>query len=386
MPRRLGPVSTRASFPITSVRFLSSKPPKDGELPSPVDSTSPGNASANTASTKRRITVYPKAKLGKLSTSSASTSSLRGKDDDSKLKMVGRRRSKKHDESVGNSSSSPANNNSGVFNSNKLKSKRENDNVDSVVVAAPEYIPFDKFPKVPQSILDQPVEELYKFIDEEPPVNIQDENQMLSPEAIKQKKETYVDFAIPDKYLKYKTKDEITAKDRALVEELDKFLKLDDDEEIAQSQLKLIKLYYDQDSNTFQPLPEHTLKKSLLGMINLNPSLDEIDDEYLWKILPKGKLFGLPPFESKISPDGFKNWEKEMLERKHKENSARAIDAKEFNDFQSQLTDSKSFYAKTGARRKLNRKLVKKYKQLKEEGKIPKDMDKDPNDDNDDLL
>ncbi|ABN64396.2 predicted protein, partial [Scheffersomyces stipitis CBS 6054] len=241
-----------------------------------------------------------------------------------------------------------------------------------------EYIPFDKFPKVPQSILDQPVEELYKFIDEEPP--------MLSPEAIKQKKETYVDFAIPDKYLKYKTKDEITAKDRALVEELDKFLKLDDDEEIAQSQLKLIKLYYDQDSNTFQPLPEHTLKKSLSGMINLNPSLDEIDDEYLWKILPKGKLFGLPPFESKISPDGFKNWEKEMLERKHKENSARAIDAKEFNDFQSQLTDSKSFYAKTGARRKLNRKLVKKYKQLKEEGKIPKDMDKDPNDDNDDLL
>lgn len=133
-------------------------------------------------------------------------------------------------------------------------------------------------------------------------------------------------------------------------------------------------------------MPEHTLKKSLLGMINLNPSLDEIDDEYLWKILPKGKLFGLPPFESKISPDGFKNWEKEMLERKHKENSARAIDAKEFNDFQSQLTDSKSFYAKTGARRKLNRKLVKKYKQLKEEGKIPKDMDKDPNDDNDDLL
>ncbi|KAK6455847.1 uncharacterized protein RJT20DRAFT_129217 [Scheffersomyces xylosifermentans] len=355
-----------------SIRCLSSKPPKDGgDITNGDSSNTTANAGTGANSGKRRIPVFNKAKFKKMSASatnlgtvsnSALSNSKNEEDAKSKLSSGRTKRTKRSDDSSPSVATT------------------------QVPVISKQYIPFSDFPKVPESVLNQPIEELYKFIAEKPIIS-NDNNNEFERDTATNKDEKYVDFAIPEKYMKSKMKDEITAKDRALVEELDKFLKLDDEEEIAQSQLKLIKLYYDQETNSFQPLPEHTLKKSLSGMINLNPSLEDIDDEYLWKLLPKDKLFGMPPFESTIKPGAFKSWELEMLEKQKKEKKAKAIDAKEFNDFQAQLTDSKSFYKKTGARRKLDRKLVKRFKQLKEEGKIPKDLEsKEGNDDDIDNL
>lgn len=225
------------------------------------------------------------------------------------------------------------------------------------------YIPFKDFPKAPESILKQTAEELFSNINmkpvSEPPQN----------------KDNFIDFSIPDKYLKSKAKDEITEKDKALVEELDNFIRSNDQLEQALSQLNFIKLYYDQDSNLYQPLPEHTLKKSLSGMINLNPSLNDIDDEYLWNLIPKDKTFGIPPFEASITKDGFKKWEQTQLQKRKSEMKDEEINNKEFEDFKLLLHNSKTFFkVNSNGRRKLDRKLLKRYKKLKQEGKIPKEF------------
>jgi hypothetical protein len=242
-----------------------------------------------------------------------------------------------------------------------------------------DYIPFNKFPQAPESIMKSSLQDLYGIIGTKP------ETETSKKSSFKES-ENFVDFNIPDKFLKSQIKQQITDKDRAMVEELDNFLKTEDEAELAQSQLKLIKLYYDQDTNSFQPLPEHALKKTLSGMLNLNPSLDDIGDEYLWKLFPKDKIFGSPPFEPKIIPNGFKNWEQEKLLELEKEKSARENNVKEFKEFEKQLTNSKSFFKKAGSRKKLDRKLVKQYKKLKLEGKIPKDLSGIDKDDDDDLL
>lgn len=235
------------------------------------------------------------------------------------------------------------------------------------------YIPFKDFPKAPESILKQTAEELFSNINMKPTAQMSGAT------------DNFVDFSIPDKYLKSQIKDEVTEKDKALVEELDNFLKSNDQLEQAQSQLNFIKLYYDQDTNLYQPLPEHTLKKSLSGMINLNPSLNDIDDEYLWNLIPKDKTFGSPPFEQSIAKDGFKKWEKVQLQKHKTEIKEEEINNKEFEDFKQLLHNSKTFFkVNSSGRRKLDRKLLKRYKQLKQQGKIPKDFNLIKfNDDND---
>lgn len=232
------------------------------------------------------------------------------------------------------------------------------------------YISFANFPKVPESILNASTEDLYASIG-------QGLGSPLSPFNKIPKPETFIDFEIPDKYLKSKIRQQITDNDRALVGELDNLAKAEDDSQISQSHLKLVKLYYDQDTNSFQPVPEHSLKKTLSGMLNLNPSLDDIDDEYLWELIPKDKAFGVPPFEQEITPNGFKKWEQEKLIEQKIANSARDSNIREFKEFEKQFTQTKSFYKKAGSRRKLDRKLVKKYKKLKEDGKLPNDDEDD---------
>lgn len=243
------------------------------------------------------------------------------------------------------------------------------------------YIPITKFPKVPDSILNQSAKDLYESIGLTPP----------EEEEMNKKKNTFVDFNIPDDHLKSTIKARITEKDRAIVDGLDNMVKSNDDREIRQLHASVVKLYYDEDTNTYQPLPEHTLKKSLSGMINLNPHLEDIDDEYLWDLFPRNKPFGNPPFEQKWNINSFKNWENSQLEKLRKEQSIKEDHKKEYSDFLNQLHDSKSLFKKTAAnmnqqkesnasvnskgRRKLDRKLLKQYKKLKEEGKIPKDDD-----------
>lgn len=241
-------------------------------------------------------------------------------------------------------------------------------------VVKPNYISFADFPKVPESILQASTKDLYSSIGQKLDNEESNLNSSKQPE-------TFVDFAIPEKYLKSKIRQQITDKDRAIVEELDNFSKSEDEKELAQSQLKLIKLYYDQDTNSFQPLPEHSLKKTLSGMLNLNPNLDDIDDEYLWKLIPKDKIFGVPPFEQKIEVNGFKKWETEKLKHLKLENSNRDSNIKEFKEFEKQFTKTKSFFKKIGSRKRVDHKLIRKYKKLKQEGKIPSNLNDNDNDD-----
>ncbi|KAK6460695.1 hypothetical protein DFJ63DRAFT_320837 [Scheffersomyces coipomensis] len=168
-------------------------------------------------------------------------------------------------------------------------------------------------------------------------------------------------FEIPDLYLKSKMDGLVTDIDRQIVDEIDNILELDNDVEIAQSQMKIVKLYYDQESNKLKEVPVHSFKTSLSGMINLNPAMDEIDDDYLWQIFPRGKLFGSLPSDTH---EEIKMKEEEI--QKAKENN------EEFIEWKESLTDSKSLYVKAGSRRKVDRKSARNFKKLDKEDKIPK--------------
>lgn len=227
------------------------------------------------------------------------------------------------------------------------------------------YISFKDFPKAPESVLNLSMDELFSNIYLKP----------YSDGSSRKKEGRFVDFQIPDKYLVSQRRDDITAKDKAVVEELDRLSKSDEDPELQQMYLSMIKLYYDQETNMYQPEREHILKRSLSGMIKLNPSLEDISNAYLWKIIPKEKSFGVPPYESRIKKDGFKKWEKEQLQRHQEELKRNESVNKEFEEFKKQLMTFKTFFkVRSDGRRKLDRKLLKKYKKLKQQGKIPKDF------------
>lgn len=225
------------------------------------------------------------------------------------------------------------------------------------------YIPFEQFPKAPDNILNLSVEELLSNINMKPMEKPADD------------KKHFIEFEIPEKFFKSNRKEEVTAKDKELVEELDRLLSSNDEMDSSRSQLSMLKLYYDQDTDLYQPLPEHTLKKSLSGMIKLNPCLEEIDDAYLWQLFPKGKTFGVPPFEQKLTKDGFKKWERDQIKALEKEKEKEARVTKEFEEFKEVLNASQGlFKTRSQGRRKLDRKLLKRYKDLKKEGKIPQDF------------
>lgn len=231
------------------------------------------------------------------------------------------------------------------------------------------FVPVERFPKAPEHIINMSTDDLYS----------QHNIQFGTPPPKEKDKDKYVDFVIPDRYLKSVRSKQITPKDKAMVEELENLIKTNDEYQIAQSQYNLIKLYYDQDSDSYQPMPEHALKKSLSGMINLNPSMDDIEDDYLWQLFPKGSLFGVPPFEKDAASHSFKQWEHEMLQKQKKTDVQKQHDLQEYNEFRVLLSDSKSFFRKTSNsnRKKLDRKLLKEYKKMKTKGKLPKDDDDD---------
>lgn len=174
-------------------------------------------------------------------------------------------------------------------------------------------------------------------------------------------KDHYVDFIVPDKYIKLKVADIPTEKDHRIMAELDKFMTTTDEDQLVQAQYNLIKLYYDKDTDLYQPLPAHYLKKLLLGLVSLNPALENIDDEYLWHLFPKEKQFGVRPFQTEGL---FKEWEQQMLEKHKKEATAKEKTALETRELMSQFAKTR-FFRKSGLRKKLDRKLVKKYKKLR---------------------
>lgn len=225
------------------------------------------------------------------------------------------------------------------------------------------YIPFSKFPRAPEHVFGDGDDAFITATIKEP-----------AP-----KKSTFVDFEIPNKFIKSRVSisDKLLEKERGIIDALNDFARADTQEDMEKFKLRFVKYYYDPDTDTYQPLPEHDLKKSISGMINMNLQFQDIDDEYLWEVFPKDKLFGVPPFELEIH--GFKQWEQNRIVQKNEKDKAQALNDQEFREFQLSLTDSKSVYVKSGSRKKINRKLVKKYKELKERGIVP-ERDEEDND------
>lgn len=249
----------------------------------------------------------------------------------------------------------------------KARSDKSKPKKDTKASEPREYIPLGQFPKAPESVINQLLKQLYEGMGMEAPAQ----------DDVPPGEQKLINFEIPDKYLKSQIRAQITDKDRAVVEEIDNLARANDEKEINQLHMSVLKLYYDEDTNSFQPVPEHALKKSLSGMINLNPHMDDIDDEYLWELFPKNGFFGTPPFET--SPgrlDGFKTWEQEQLAKLQKKQKVKQDHQREYHEFQLMLNNSKSFFQKPlrqGGRKKLDRQLLKKYKLLKKDGKLPDD-------------
>lgn len=229
------------------------------------------------------------------------------------------------------------------------------------------FIPIDRFPRAPDHIVNMSAEDLLakhriRFGDQP--------SQKRAPD-------TYVDFVIPDRYLKSEQAKQITPRDKEIVAELDDLSIADSPEKIAQRLSRAFKLFYDQETDSYHTLPEHALRRSLSGMINLNPNMDDIDDEYLWQLFPKGSLFGTPPFEGAESgTHTFRQWEQEMLEKQRRADEKNQSRLQEYNELQMYLNDTKSFFRKpaNSTRKKLDRKLLKEYKKMRGKGK--------PDDDN----
>lgn len=227
-----------------------------------------------------------------------------------------------------------------------------------------EYIPFNKFPRAPDSILNQSSKQLYESID----LNYEDNSNSQTNGKL-------VDFVIPEKHLKSHIQLQITDKDRAVVEEIDNLSRANDEKEINQLNMSVLKLYYDEDLNSYQPMIEHNLKKSLSGMIKLNEQLHDIDDEYLWNLFPRNQNWSTPPFEKKFEGiDGFKKWEKQQIDKINQQKLDQQKTEQDVLKFKQRLqkNDYKIFAKKDNkGRKKLDRSLLKQYKKLKAEGKFP---------------
>ena len=318
-----------------TARYISLKPPKDPKETSPAP--------------KRRLPSLPKAKAAK-----AATTRVSGNEE----VVRSLRKSKKTKQPTSPMKAS-------TITSGERKASTAN------------YIPYNKFPKAPEYIHDLSDEDFDK------PVSVAS----LNPKPPTPNPHTYIDFKIPDKFVKSKISisDKISEKERGIVDALNDFAKAESQEDMEKFKLKFVKYYYDPDTDSFEPLPEHDLKTSILGMMSFNPQLNDIEDEYLWKLFPKHKLFGVPPFETIKEPHGFKVWEQSQLEKQREKKEAKKLVDKEYKDFKLSLTDSKSVYTKLGSRRKIDRRLVKKYKELKEKGALPK-TDIEDGEDNDDIF
>ncbi|KAK6200483.1 uncharacterized protein RJT21DRAFT_44324 [Scheffersomyces amazonensis] len=328
-------------------RFVSSKPPscKDDSLLTPPGKLSQQRYGKSKAKGKSASNVQPvEGELGDVLKSKKSA----GRSKSTKVKSI------KSAVSANANTNSNTNTINGTGNSNPAAS----------------YIPYSQFPKPPASILSKSLQDLYTDM------NLESLNDSITTDisnsTSKDNSETKIkQFEIPDKYLKSKMIEQITRKDRQIVDEIDSLLDMDNELEIAQSQLRIIKLYYDQDTESFQPIPEHPFRKSLSGMLNLNPAMDNIDDEYLWQLFPKNKLFGSLPSDP----------EQELKKKLEQETKAKQEqNDKEYLEWKKSLANSKSIYVKAGSRRKVDRKSARKFKKLEREGKLPKPQDFDDND------
>lgn len=215
------------------------------------------------------------------------------------------------------------------------------------------FIPFSQFPQMPDDIRNESEESLFKRFGIQVPFT---SSSIISTP----KPDKFIDFEIPQEHLKPKPVNVISQKDKRMVEEIDKMVNLN----LPETDTQLLSMRYTMASigEDGMMTPTHPLKKSISGMMPLNRDLDKIKDDYLWNVIPKNKLFGVPPYEQE--PFTFKKWEQEMLAKQQEsQKKLEALD-QEIKEFEKQLGPNKSFYRNVGSRRRFDRKLYKDYKML----------------------
>ncbi|KAI5953138.1 hypothetical protein KGF54_002509 [Candida jiufengensis] len=119
------------------------------------------------------------------------------------------------------------------------------------------------------------------------------------------------------------------------------------------------------DQNEIYSYLQHPIKKSLSGLKILNPGLQNINDNYLWDIIPEDKLVCTPPYQTD-DPLGFKKFNENFIQNQTKEASEKDSILKEVQEFEKLMGNSTTFIQNNGSRRKLNRKLLKNFKKLKD--------------------
>lgn len=181
-----------------------------------------------------------------------------------------------------------------------------------------------------------------------------------------------VNFEIPDNFIKKAkpTEPRTTKETRDSVDKIDHAIKHPDNDKALMGIANTIAHFIDPDPNKMYPSTEHPIRKTFSGMSKINPALDKISDEYLWSILPTQSMFGVPPYQ-KDDPLGFEKWEQKFIEEEEQKRKQEETDEKEYEQFMADLNASESFVSSKGTRKKVDRKLLKKYKKMKKDGKLP---------------
>ena len=82
------------------------------------------------------------------------------------------------------------------------------------------------------------------------------------------------------------------------------------------------------------------------------------------------KLFGIPPYQ-RGDPLGFKEWENKLIEKEEKKQLEDEAYKKKYGKMMAEVSDADSFItSKRGARKRINRKLLKNYKKLEKDAKL----------------
>ncbi|KAF5212907.1 hypothetical protein E0198_000419 [Clavispora lusitaniae] len=238
------------------------------------------------------------------------------------------------------------------------------------------YIPFDKLPKPPKEITDMPLDKFY--------AKVYMRDLPERPEITPSNTFSYK-FEIPSQFIRPKRLDQETPNQKSSFEPAH----------------NILDFKIDYDNSGLMKAPDHPLKESITGMFVSNPLMNNIDNDFLWDLYPKGKIFGHAPFGGNPNFDGFREWEKgenAKVKQKELQFEAKLQEMKEFNET---LNETKSFYRKTapevekaepssskvetkkaGGRRKLDRSLLKQYRKYKKEGWLRRKLPEDDEDEN----
>ncbi|RCK67143.1 hypothetical protein Cantr_02272 [Candida viswanathii] len=190
---------------------------------------------------------------------------------------------------------------------------------------------------------------------------------------------TTIDLQIPQHFIKKPPPPvtEPTPESREAIDKISDALKRYNDDMAMRKMAEAIAVFIDSDFTTSSRLEVHPIKRTASGMIPMNRALDNIEDDYLRECLGDTNTFARPPYQQN-DPLGFAKWEKEFVAEREKQLLKKEENDKEYQMFVSDYCRSGNFVTSRGGRTKVNRKLLKKFKQLKKDGKLPdEDDDKD---------